>query len=113
MRRPCPHCGSTILGIGWATDKIDGKDWCSVICRSCSARGPSCEDESKAWSGWNERITVDEVKLEKHLKLCRRNLKSDRVKCCAECPFEKIIEGADVGLSILFDEKRCKIKSSQ
>lgn len=30
-------------------------------------------------------------KLKKHIKLCIRNLKSDKIKCCANCPFEEEI----------------------
>jgi len=34
---------------------------------------------------------VDKEKLKSHIKLCRRNLFNDRVKCCANCPFEEEI----------------------
>lgn len=36
-------------------------------------------------------MKIDLDKLSKRIKLCRRNLKSKRVKCCAACPFEDII----------------------
>ena len=107
MRLPCPYCGGKILGIGWSSEKIvNGKEWCCVICRKCSARGPSCLTEAEAWAGWNTRSQVDEVKLATHIKLCRRNLKSDRVVCCATCPFEGFVVGADVSLAPLFEAKR-------
>ena len=61
--------------------------------------------EEEAWAGWNERA-IDPDKLSKHLKLCRKNLKSDRVKCCASCPFETIICDADDSMKDLFDRKR-------
>ena len=61
-RRPCPFCGGKLIGIGWGEEKarrrdgsIEGKEWCSVICRGCSARGPSCWSEDDAWNGWNAR----------------------------------------------------------
>lgn len=31
---------------------------------------------------------MDAEKLSKHVRLCRRNLRSRRVRCCATCPFE-------------------------
>lgn len=34
---------------------------------------------------------MDEVKLARHIKLCKKNLRSARVKCCAGCPFEEEI----------------------
>jgi len=54
MRKPCPHCGSLFLGIGWGVGG-DHQEWCSVMCRSCSSRGPQCLSESDAWVGWNSR----------------------------------------------------------
>ena len=45
-------------------------------------------------------------KLDKHVKLCRRNLKSSRVKCCAECPFEDDITLFYPELKVLFVQKR-------
>jgi len=34
---------------------------------------------------------MDEKKLAKHIRLCKQNLNSLRVRCCAECPFEEEI----------------------
>ena len=45
-------------------------------------------------------------KLKDHIRLCRRNLKSGRVKCCAQCPFEDEIAGAYPELRVLFNRKR-------
>ena len=54
---------------------------------------------------------MDREKILRHVKrLCRRNLKSDRVKCCAECPFEEEIVEADPSTRELFDGKRRRIK---
>ena len=113
MRMPCPYCGGLFLGIGWGFEKIrrrngsiDGKEWCRVICRKCSAAGPSCSTEDTAWEAWNSRDIVDQSKLMSHLKLCQKNLKSNRVVCCASCPFEKIIVSKDPTLDVLFSSKR-------
>jgi len=51
-------------------------------------------------------ITTDMTKLAKHLNLCRKNLKSSRVKVCAECPFEDIIIQYHPELAELFEAKR-------
>lgn len=114
MRFPCPHCGGRILGVGWSSERTESSrtglstttEWCRVICRKCSASGPSMRSEAEAWEAWDSRDVVDKEKLDRHLKLCRRNLKSDRVVCCGSCPFEKIIVGNDAGLAPLFDAKR-------
>jgi len=45
-------------------------------------------------------------KLKNHIKLCKKNLKSSRIQCCAECPFEEEIVGYYPELKELFDEKR-------
>jgi hypothetical protein len=45
-------------------------------------------------------------KLKEHIKLCRRNLKSKRVKCCAQCPFEDEITGMYPELRAMFEAKR-------
>jgi hypothetical protein len=99
-----------LSGIGWGGRL---KEWCSVTCRKCGARGPSCAsngDEATtiraAYDAWNARDVVDASKMDRHLKLCRRNLKSDRVVCCGACPFERIIVGFDVSLAPLFEAKR-------
>lgn len=49
---------------------------------------------------------MDKEKLKKHIRLCKRNLKSVRVKCCKTCPFEEeiVIEYPD--LKFIFEEKR-------
>lgn len=49
---------------------------------------------------------MDITKLKNHIKLCSRNLKSDRVKCCASCPFEDEIVSFYQELKKLFVEKR-------
>jgi len=52
---------------------------------------------------------MDKEKLHKHIKkLCRKNLKDVRVKCCAECAFEEIICKYFPELKELFIEKRLK-----
>ena len=45
-------------------------------------------------------------KLRNHVKLCKKNLKSDRVKCCGNCPFEDEIVGVYPELKSLFVLKR-------
>jgi len=49
---------------------------------------------------------MDKAKLRTHVKLCRRNLKSSRVKCCANCPFEEEIVGEYPELAGMFEKKR-------
>lgn len=49
---------------------------------------------------------IDKSKLTTHIKLCKRNLRSDRVKCCAGCPFECVIIESYPELRDLFEEKR-------
>lgn len=49
---------------------------------------------------------MDAIKLETHIKLCKRNLKSSRVKCCGNCPFEEEIIGAYPELALSFEAKR-------
>lgn len=49
---------------------------------------------------------MDKTKLAKHAKLCWRNLRSARVKCCASCPFEEEISREYLGADILFIAKR-------
>ena len=44
--------------------------------------------------------------LVNHLKLCRKNLKSNRVKCCTECPFEDEIVEVAPTMAKLFEAKR-------
>lgn len=51
-------------------------------------------------------------KLDKHIKLCTRNIKSDRVKCCAQCPFELIITQHNPELGPLFTQKRKKLEQA-
>ncbi len=54
---------------------------------------------------------MDEAKLSNHIKLCKRNLKSKRVKCCATCPFEEEIIERYPDIKLLFNEKRKWMKS--
>jgi len=49
-------------------------------------------------------------RLLEHFKLCKKNLKSKRVKCCAKCPFEKIITYFFPELEELFERKREGLK---
>ena len=49
---------------------------------------------------------MDRKKLSRHIKLCRRNLASGRVKCCAECPFEEEITSEYPELKKKFEAKR-------
>ena len=52
---------------------------------------------------------MDKAKLAKHVKLCWKNLRSSRVKCCATCPFEEEITGEYAGADILFAAKRRRL----
>lgn len=45
-------------------------------------------------------------KLKNHVKLCTRNLRSTRVRCCAECPFEAEILSVYPSMWTLFAHKR-------
>jgi hypothetical protein len=45
-------------------------------------------------------------RLANHVKLCRKNLKSNRVKCCATCPFEDFIVASYPDTEVLFKAKR-------
>ena len=49
---------------------------------------------------------MDLVKLKKHVELCKRNLSNWRVKCCAECPFEREITKHYPEFAVLFVKKR-------
>jgi hypothetical protein len=49
---------------------------------------------------------MDKEKLKNHIKLCIKNLKSQRVKCCGQCPFEKEIIKEYSNLKELFLKKR-------
>jgi len=55
---------------------------------------------------------IDEQILARHLRLCRRNLKSDRVKCCAACLFEPIITAHAPELAELFARKRAALSAA-
>ena len=54
---------------------------------------------------------MDKKRLESHIRLCRKNLKSDRVKCCADCPFEEEIVAEYPELQELFERKRLDIEA--
>jgi len=47
-----------------------------------------------------------ESRLERHIKLCKRNLNTDRVKCCATCPWEDEIAVRYPELITKFQRKR-------
>lgn len=49
---------------------------------------------------------MDKERLKVHIRLCRRNLKCARVKCCATCPFEKEIIEEYSEIKVLFENKR-------
>lgn len=49
---------------------------------------------------------MNTTKLKEHIKLCKKNLKNKRVKCCANCPFEEEITDCFPELKVLFIEKR-------
>ena len=49
---------------------------------------------------------MNEVLLLNHIKLCKRNLKTKRIKCCALCPFEEEILSIFPELSKAFIDKR-------
>lgn len=56
-------------------------------------------------------LDIINSRMENHIKLCLKNLKSDRVKCCGSCPFEEIIiqyakDNNITGLEKLFIKKR-------
>ena len=45
-------------------------------------------------------------KLSNHVRLCKRNLISKRIKCCADCPFEDEIVEVYPEMKKLFEKKR-------
>lgn len=45
-------------------------------------------------------------RLYQHIRLCRSNLHSSRVKCCATCPFEELIVAEYPDLTGMFRAKR-------
>lgn len=51
-------------------------------------------------------VSVDRDKLTTHIRLCKRNLRSDRVQCCASCPFEEEILLVYPELKKMFQRKR-------
>jgi len=53
---------------------------------------------------------MNKEKLKNHIKLCKRNLRSNRVKCCVECPFEDEIVGEYPEFKKEFQQKRENIK---
>ena len=56
---------------------------------------------------------MDLKKLDKHILLCKKNLKSDLVICCATCPFEEEIVRNYHELGVLFVTKRINIKRKE
>ncbi len=56
-------------------------------------------------------MTADRAKLAAHVRLCRKNLKSSHVKCCARCPFEAIITDAYPDTAALFAAKRAVLRA--
>ena len=51
-------------------------------------------------------VRMDRERLKFHIKLCKKNLKSNRVKCCATCPFEEEIVKEYPELKELFKRKQ-------
>jgi len=51
---------------------------------------------------------MDINKLQIHVNLSRKNLKSSRVKCFVTCPFEEEIVKVFPDLQVLFDQERQK-----
>ena len=49
---------------------------------------------------------MNKEKLSKHVRLCRKNLKTKRVKCCLDCPFEEEISNEYPDVKELFKERR-------
>ena len=49
---------------------------------------------------------MNKERLKKHVKLCKKNLKSDRVVCCAGCPFEEEITKEYPEMEELFRKKQ-------
>jgi hypothetical protein len=49
---------------------------------------------------------TDLGKLNTHIRLCKRNLHTKKVKCCANCPFEEIIVRHYPETRELFEQKR-------
>lgn len=52
---------------------------------------------------------MNKEKLKNHIKLCKRNLNSKRVKCCTNCPFEEEIIKEYPDLKEKFEDKRNEI----
>jgi len=53
---------------------------------------------------------MNKKKLSHHVKLCLRNLRDKRTKCCANCPFEEEILSIYPDMKELFEEKRKKLE---
>lgn len=56
--------------------------------------------------GFEFEVDMNIEKLHNHIKLCRKNLKSSRVKCCAACPFEDEILCVFPNMDKAFEAKR-------
>jgi hypothetical protein len=50
-------------------------------------------------------------RLANHVRLCGRNLRSDRVVCCASCPFEDDLTYYFPDLAKLFARKRASLRA--
>ena len=46
-------------------------------------------------------------------RLCIKNLRSQRVKCCASCPFEDQITAEYPHLAALYEAKRKRIRGDE
>jgi hypothetical protein len=53
---------------------------------------------------------MNKNKLSRHIKLCLKNLRSNRTKCCANCPFEEEILSVYPDMKELFEDKRKKME---
>jgi hypothetical protein len=56
---------------------------------------------------------MDLKRLEKHIKLCKRNLNNKKIKCCAICPFEEQIISVYPELKRLFVTKQKKLSGDK
>jgi len=53
---------------------------------------------------------MNKERLKIHIKLCRRNLRSLRARCCANCPFEEEILDEYPNLKKLLVTKDCNLQ---
>jgi hypothetical protein len=56
---------------------------------------------------------MNKEKLSSHIKLCLKNLKSYRVKCCANCPFKEEILSVYPDMKDLFESKIIEVNKNE